>query len=226
MGFTLATFDGVFKTLAHVNIRSNHRVSKYGVDVAALDSVVEAALALDRELYLVDEIGKMECFSGRFVRAMKTLMDGGEEVVATVALKGRGFIQEVKQRSDVEVWEVTRSNRDRMAERVVGWLERRGFGPAPGGIIGAPPVFLFEPHQPEQCGFEVQVLLDISPVFDRKRRAMEVMAAQTHLIRYYVDLARRRGVQAKRNSGRVGAKQEVFAEAYQRIFPEVVTKLA
>lgn len=105
------------------------------------------------------------------------------------------------------------------------YAQARGY-PAPGDIIGAPPVFLFEPHQPEQCGFEVQVLLDISPVFERKRRAMEVMAAQVHLIRYYVDLARRRGVQAKRNSGRVGAKEEVFAEAYQRIFPEVVTAFA
>jgi len=105
------------------------------------------------------------------------------------------------------------------------YAQARGY-PAPGEIIGAPPVFLFEPHQPEQCGFKVQVLLDISPVFDRKRRAMDVMAAQKHLIRYYVDLARRRGVQAKRNSGRVGAQEEVFAEAYQRIYPQVVTELA
>jgi 4-oxalomesaconate hydratase len=104
------------------------------------------------------------------------------------------------------------------------YAQARGY-PAAGKIIGAPPVFLFEPHQPEQCDFKVQVLLDITPVFDRKRKAMEVMAAQQHLIRYYVDLARRRGVQAKRNSGRVAAKEEVFAEAYQRIYPQVTTEL-
>ena len=104
------------------------------------------------------------------------------------------------------------------------YAQARGY-PAAGKIIGAPPVFLFEPHQPEQCNFKVQVLLDITPVFDRKRKAMEVMAAQQHLIRYYVDLARRRGVQAKRNSGRVAAKEEVFAEAYQRVYPQVTTEL-
>ena len=104
------------------------------------------------------------------------------------------------------------------------YAQARGY-PVEGDIIGAPPVFLFEPHQPEQCEFKVEVLLDITPVFDRKRKAMEVMAAQVHLIKYYVDLARRRGVQAKRNSGRVGAKEEVFAEAYQRIYPEVVKEL-
>ena len=94
--------------------------------------------------------------------------------------------------------------------------------PAPGKVIGAPPVFLFEPHQPEQCEFKVDVLLDITPVFDRKRQAMESMGAQEHLVQYYTDLARRRGVQAKRNSGpNIGLKAEAYAEAYQRVYPQV-----
>lgn len=97
--------------------------------------------------------------------------------------------------------------------------------PAPGGVIGAPPVFLFEPHQPEQCDFKVQVLLDITPVFDRKLKAMESMGAQGHLVQYYTDLARRRGVQAKRNSGpNLGLKSETYAEAYQRVYPQVTTE--
>ncbi|MFZ1006078.1 MAG: PIG-L deacetylase family protein [Candidatus Sulfotelmatobacter sp.] len=35
-------------------------------------------------------------------------------------------------------------------------------------VIGAPPVFLFEPHQPEQCEWKPQVLLDITPVWAKK----------------------------------------------------------
>ncbi|RJQ53990.1 MAG: PIG-L family deacetylase [Desulfobacteraceae bacterium] len=94
--------------------------------------------------------------------------------------------------------------------------------PAPGQVIGAPPVFLFEPHQPEQCDFKPEVLLDITPVFDRKKEAMESMGAQEHLVQYYIDLARRRGVQAKRNSGpNIGLKTEAYAEAYQRVYPQV-----
>ena len=73
--------------------------------------------------------------------------------------------------------------------------------PAPGEPIGAPPVFLFEPHQPEMCGFKPEVLLDITPVFDTKRKAMECMGAQQHLWEYYTDLAKRRGTQLKRNAG-------------------------
>jgi 4-oxalomesaconate hydratase len=95
--------------------------------------------------------------------------------------------------------------------------------PAEGKKLGAPPVFAFEPHQPEQCEFKPQVLLDITPVFDRKRKAMETMEAQEHLWEYYTDLAKRRGVQAARNSGKSGIK---FAEAYQRIYPQVTEELS
>jgi 4-oxalomesaconate hydratase len=89
--------------------------------------------------------------------------------------------------------------------------------------IGAPPVFLFEPHQPEMCEFKPQVLLDITPVFERKRKAMECMEAQEHLWEYYTQLALRRGTQAVRNSGRKGIK---YAEAFQRVYPQVTDQLS
>jgi 4-oxalomesaconate hydratase len=84
-------------------------------------------------------------------------------------------------------------------------------------VLGAPPVFRFEPHQPEMCGFHPDVLVDISGVFPRKRQAMEAMQAQEYLWRYYSELAERRGVQAVRNGG-AGI---THAEAYQRVFPQV-----
>jgi 4-oxalomesaconate hydratase len=89
--------------------------------------------------------------------------------------------------------------------------------------LGAPPAFRFEPHQPEMCGFTPDVLLDISPVFDRKRAAMECLTTQQHLWAYYTDLAARRGVQAVRNGG---AASISHAEAYQRVFPQVTGVLA
>ncbi len=94
--------------------------------------------------------------------------------------------------------------------------------PAEGKKLGAPPLFIFEPHQPEQCDFKPQVLLDITSVFDIKRKAMESMEAQEHLWEYYTDLARRRGVQAVRNSGR---KEIKYAEAFQRVYPQVASEL-
>lgn len=98
---------------------------------------------------------------------------------------------------------------------------------APGEPLGAPPVFFFEPHQPEQCGFKPDVLLDITPVFDTKRKAMECLPAQQHMWDYYTDLAKRRGVQLKRNAGpNLGLPHNTMGEAYMRLFPQVTDTLA
>jgi 4-oxalomesaconate hydratase len=88
-------------------------------------------------------------------------------------------------------------------------------------VIGAPPVFLFEPHQPEQCQWEPNVLLDITEVWDLKRKAFECMEAQEHLWEYYARVGLQRGVQASRNSNR----NVTYAEGYQRIFPQVTGEL-
>ncbi len=89
-------------------------------------------------------------------------------------------------------------------------------------VLGAPPVLLFEPHQPEQCEWKPEVLLDISEVWDQKRRAFETMAAQEHLWEYYTRVALQRGVQASRNSN----LKIKYAEGYQRVFPQVTGELA
>jgi 4-oxalomesaconate hydratase len=89
-------------------------------------------------------------------------------------------------------------------------------------VLGAPPVFLFEPHQPEQCEWKPQVLLDITEVWDKKRAAFELMNAQEHLWEYYTRVALQRGAQAARNSG----QKIKYAEAYQRVFPQVTGELA
>jgi len=111
-------------------------------------------------------------------------------------------------------------------------LAARVFAPAagydaPGEPLGAPPVFLFEPHQSEQCGFTPQVLLDITGVFAVKRAAMECLAAQQHMWDYYTELARRRGVQLERNAGpNLGLSRSTMAEAYMRLYPQVTRILA
>ena len=58
----------------------------------------------------------------------------------------------------------------------------------------APPVFLFEPHQPEQCNFKPKVILNIDEVWETKHKAFEVLAAQKHLWEYYDA----RGAQSRR----------------------------
>jgi len=113
-GFRAVTFSGRTTVLAHVSFKSRSRVGRYGVNIAAFEDVVLPELRRPCDVTFIDEIGKMECFSFPFVAAVRELLDGTTPIVATVAGKGGGFIAEVKTRTDVEVREVTHSNRDEL----------------------------------------------------------------------------------------------------------------
>lgn len=126
-GFALVTFDGRRVLMAHVRRPGAPRVGKYGVDVGAIDGVARSALAVrdDVDVYLVDEIGKMECLSPEFVAAVRALLNARVPVVATIGQRGGGFIAEVKRRRGVALWQITRANRDDAPARVRDWIEQQ-----------------------------------------------------------------------------------------------------
>jgi 4-oxalomesaconate hydratase len=88
--------------------------------------------------------------------------------------------------------------------------------------VKPPELFLFEPHQPELCNFTPTTFVDITAVIEQKKAAMAEMKAQAYLQTYYGERAAHRGNHARRSSG----NQEIrFAEAFQRVTPQVVSAL-
>ncbi|GAA3653786.1 PIG-L deacetylase family protein [Microbacterium marinilacus] len=115
----------------------------------------------------------------------------------------------------------------RVLAQAIGVANSDGSYPSKQDIIGAPPVFFFEPHQPEQSDFKPNVLLDITDAFPLKQKAMECLPAQKHMWEYYTALAVRRGVQVKRNAGpNLGLPHDTMGEAYVRYYPQVTGTLA
>ena len=127
VGFDIVTLDGRRVALSRVNIKGRHRVGKYGVDVAAIDSVavssIDDAIASGKTV-VVDEIGKMELFSQRFRESVARALDAPVPTVAVIMLKPNPFADAVKRRTDVKIVEVTPSNRDALPARIVEELGR------------------------------------------------------------------------------------------------------
>jgi 4-oxalomesaconate hydratase len=88
--------------------------------------------------------------------------------------------------------------------------------------VKPPALFLFEPHQPELCNFTPTTFVDITSVYDKKQEAMGHMKAQAYLQTYYAERAGHRANHARRASG---AQEVRYAEAFQRIIPQVVNEL-
>ena len=124
-GYRLVTFNGEAVVMAHVDFDHRYHISKYGVDINVIDHFSKSALALvdDVDIYLIDEIGKMECFSSVFVTKVKTLLNSDKPILATVAKKGTGLIEAAKHWSGSELWELTKANRDVRVTEVMKWIE-------------------------------------------------------------------------------------------------------
>jgi len=119
-GFLLVTLSGRRQVLSHISQSGPYRVGRYGVDIAGFEQLL-AELDLGHaqsRLIIIDEIGKMECFSRRFNEAVTALLDSPKTLIATIALKGDGFIRRVKDRPDCRLIMVTRENRDRLTEEL------------------------------------------------------------------------------------------------------------
>ncbi|OGL41722.1 MAG: hypothetical protein A2161_02540 [Candidatus Schekmanbacteria bacterium RBG_13_48_7] len=111
--------------MSSINFKNGPQVGKYKVDIQGFEQIVLPELnrkSSDVDVFLIDEIGKMECFSQKFVDAILRILDDNVPVVATVALKGNGFIAEVKSRKDIRLIEITYKNRDYIVDEIVGWL--------------------------------------------------------------------------------------------------------
>ncbi len=93
-------------------------------------------------------------------------------------------------------------------------------------VLGAPQLYLFEPHQTEQMGWKPDTFLDITSVWENKKAAIECMQGQEHLWHYYTNVAENRGNHFRRNSGgQSGGRDARYAEGFQSIFPRTVDEL-
>jgi nucleoside-triphosphatase len=120
IGFRVITLDGQEGSLASLG-RENPTVGKYSVRVEEFEKLVlpdldTATTAAD--LYVIDEIGKMELLSRPFRNRIIELLAQPTNLLATIAKRGKGFIEQIKGRTDVELIEVTRNNRDELPEEL------------------------------------------------------------------------------------------------------------
>jgi nucleoside-triphosphatase len=125
-GFELISLDGKKGLLSHVDIKSPYRVGKYRVDVKGLEGFLDsiAFFAPQTKLIIIDEIGKMECLSPKFKKLIKEILDSEKIVIATIAFKGSGLIEEIKKRNDVKLFEITGKNRDPLLSEILSYLKR------------------------------------------------------------------------------------------------------
>ena len=130
-GFKIVTLDGAEDVLASVEIVSNFKVSRYGVDVSAMNRVavpaVQDALARNK-IIMIDEIGRMELASKQFRKVVEQALDSPKPVLGTIGIKSKNFMKKAKERTDTQIIRLTSANFREIEIHVGRLLSRIGIG--------------------------------------------------------------------------------------------------
>ena len=120
VGFLMKTLDGRKGYLAHQDIKSDFHIRRYGVSIDNIEHIaVPSITPVKNHVIILDEIGKMECFSKTFKQAAVNVLDAPNIVIGTITFGGDTFILEVKKREDIEIHEVTVDNRDLLPDLIL-----------------------------------------------------------------------------------------------------------
>ena len=113
-GFELVSALGSRALFASIDSPSEIRVSRYGVNLDTLNSfIAELPPVKEGQLLYIDEIGQMELYSEQFKNLVQGYLDSSNPFVGTLSsVYHDGFTDSLRQRTDVDIVEVTPENRD------------------------------------------------------------------------------------------------------------------
>ena len=117
----LQTLAGKTAYLAHQDINSELRIRRYGVSIRNIDTIAVPSISSsdNSTIIILDEIGKMECFSEDFKTAAVKILDSPNIVIGTITLGGDDFIASIRNRQDIEVLEVNQDNRNALPDVIL-----------------------------------------------------------------------------------------------------------
>ncbi len=123
-GFEIVTASGDNGILASIHSSSNIIVSKYGVDIPCFEAMLPSLFSFEKkDLLYIDEVGQMELYSDEFQDLVRNYLATENQFIGTLSgVYDHPLINEIKQRDDVRIIEVTPENRDILQEEIYSLL--------------------------------------------------------------------------------------------------------
>ena len=138
IGFDVVTIPDYQRgILARKDLSSKFRTGPYGVDLRSFESLALPSLSseedgvnvdLDRTIFVLDEIGRMELHSKRFQEQVMALLDQGIRLIGAVTAPRYGhrvpFCDYICAQEGVHVFHLTKKTRDDTVHRLVEMIQR------------------------------------------------------------------------------------------------------
>lgn len=114
VGFKIKEINGKEVILAHVNIKSNYKISRYYVDLESFESFISDFFSKidNNKILLIDEIGPMQALSPLFLKSITKLFNTPVTILGTISFDSHDRIDEIKKSDKIELVNLTIENRD------------------------------------------------------------------------------------------------------------------
>lgn len=118
VGFSIKGLGQEEGILANVEIKSPYKVGKYYVQLKDLERIGVSEIEKQTRLIIIDEIGKMELFSDRFKEAVVSSLNSKSMVLGTIGMIEDKFIQQIKNREDTTILNLSRDNYQKIKDKI------------------------------------------------------------------------------------------------------------
>lgn len=120
-GFRIITLNYEEHILAHINIEGPDRMNMYGVHIEGFENLISEELRIKPgiELFLIDEIGKMECMSTKFCLQLKKIFASDIPLIATTSISHIPGERKFQEQNNIKLIRLTLQNRDSLWKNVL-----------------------------------------------------------------------------------------------------------
>ncbi|KAH9662362.1 AAA domain-containing protein [Citrus sinensis] len=129
VGFEVVTLDDRRAPLASINASSpeSYRwptVGRYKVDVASFEAIAlpELQVGADTDLFVIDEVGKMELFSSSFFPAVLRILESNIPVLASIPAPKSGrdipAVARLRNHPGATIFTLSPGNRDSLKDNI------------------------------------------------------------------------------------------------------------
>ncbi len=102
-GFLAESLTGKEIILAEKGRPSRWKLGRYGVQVKEFEEAILADISppyRQNEVIVIDEIGKMECFSRQFCYLVEQILQSNTGLLATLGVQNHPFLNKVRRNND------------------------------------------------------------------------------------------------------------------------------
>lgn len=129
VGFRIKTISGRTAILSHINIPSDYKISRYGVDLKTFENTClsELEIAIENptiKYIIIDEIGPMQLFSDKYKKMLIELLNCNKPIIGTIFMNPYEWLDDFKKNNNVKLVEITFDNRDELPIEIVEMISK------------------------------------------------------------------------------------------------------